>query len=131
MYRALIVAANNYDRERYKRILQELDIEIMDKCRTAAEALQVFRVSKPEIVVLDLLIPVTSGIDLLRSMKNDNETTSIVFLTPIDTRAIIERAFRLRAEDVLVKPFSDAEFASTMLHIMQYAAERSNSIKLS
>src|SRR4051812_41991363 len=101
--RALVVAANNYDRNRYKRILQELDVEAIDRFKTTPEAHQLFRLLKPELVILDFLIPTISGLDMIRAMKNDYDGATIIFLTPVDTRSLIERAFRLRAEDILVK----------------------------
>ena len=131
MTRALIVVGNNYDRERYKNILQDMDLEVTDKPRTGVEAQQIYRVMKPEIVILDLMISGTSGLDLLRLMKNDFDGSTILFLTGVDSRNVMERAFRLRAEDILVKPFSDAEFASTVLHAKKNQEARSQFLPVS
>jgi CheY-like chemotaxis protein len=130
MSRALIVASNNFDRERYKRILVDLEVEVSDKPRVGTEALQIFRVMKPELVILDMIFPGMSGLDLLRSMKNDFDGGSILFLTPINTRSVMERAFRLRAEDVLIKPFSDEEFASTVLHLLKNNEHRNHAMPI-
>lgn len=118
MTRVLIAAANNYDRVRYKKILVDLDLEVIDKPTTGPDALQIFRVLKPEMAIVDYLLPGMAGIDLLKTMKNDVDTSSILFLTPVTNKISIERAFRHRADDILIKPFSDEEFASTVLHLL-------------
>lgn len=129
--KAFVVAANNYDRERYKRILQDLELEVHDTVRSGIDAIRVFRVLKPDLVIIDFLIPEMSGLDVLRTMKNEYDSAAVVLLTPVDTRAIIERAFRLRADDVLVKPFSDQEFASTVLHVIHNLDTRSQFLTIS
>lgn len=124
MSRALVIAANNFDRQRYKGILTDLDLEVHDQPRNGVEALHAFRLLKPQLVVLDLIFPGMSGLELVRTMKNDYDEASIIFLTPVNSRSLLERAFRLRADDILVKPFSDEEFASAVLHLIEKNASQ-------
>jgi DNA-binding response OmpR family regulator len=64
------------------------------------------RHEKPDLVLLDIIMPGVSGFDVLRKLKEMEETCSIpvVMLTAIGTEEAKEKAMSLYNEDYLVKP---------------------------
>lgn len=60
----------------------------------------------PDLVVLDLVMPGTSGLDVLRSARAEGHTGPVVVITGSATTAQIQAAKRLGAFDVILKPFS-------------------------
>ena len=76
-----------------------------------AAVLECIRKVKPDIVVLDAMMPVMDGFETLRRIKTDPElaATPVVMLTAMRRDADIVEALRLGAADYLPKPFSPDE----------------------
>jgi diguanylate cyclase (GGDEF)-like protein len=76
-----------------------------------AQALVLCRASKPDVVLLDVEMPVLDGYGVLEAIKSDAELalTPIVFLTAREDTGSVVRALELGAHDYLRKPFAPAE----------------------
>ena len=70
-----------------------------------ADGLELIRKEKPDLVILDILLPKMNGLDVLSHAKRDEATKHIpvVILTNIDRKEEIERARSLGAVDYLSK----------------------------
>jgi DNA-binding NarL/FixJ family response regulator len=81
----------------------EPDINVVARCRNADEALRAVRTSSPDVLVLDLLMPGSGGLELLRAMGDKDRRTRIILLTAvIDDDQLLE-AIRLGAQGVVLK----------------------------
>lgn len=69
------------------------------------EALKVIREYKPDIVLLDLIMPIKNGFEVLEEMKKDNEIKNIpvIILSNLGQDTDIERGRELGASDYLIK----------------------------
>ncbi len=63
----------------------------------------------PDAVMLDIKLPRTSGLDILKEIKNRGIEAQIVMLTADDTADTAVRAMKLGAADYLTKPFNNDE----------------------
>jgi len=72
------------------------------------EALKAVRVSLPDLVLLDLMLPGLDGLEVCRSLKQDPHTRNlpIVMLTAKGEEADIVAGLELGADDYVTKPFS-------------------------
>ena len=61
---------------------------------------------KPDLILLDIIMPGMGGFDVLRELKNKRETTSIpvIMLTAVGSEEAKEKALGLYDEDYVVKP---------------------------
>jgi two-component system response regulator RegX3 len=75
------------------------------------QALDVFRAERPAIVVLDLMLPSLSGLDVCRSIRAESRVP-IVILTAKDAEADKVAGLELGADDYVTKPFSMRELVS-------------------
>ena len=73
-----------------------------------AEALRVFESSSPDLVVLDLMLPEVSGLDVCREIRG-RSAVPIVMLTAKDAETDIVLGLEAGADDYVTKPFSTAE----------------------
>ena len=81
---------------------------------TAADgdgALAAFRLDPPAIVILDLMLPKLSGLDVCRAIRNES-AVPIVILTAKDSEADKVAGLELGADDYVTKPFSMRELVS-------------------
>ena len=77
------------------------------------DALKAAREERPDIVVLDVMLPGVSGYDVLAEMRRREETrdVGVILLTARREEADRIRGLSLGADDYLTKPFSPAELA--------------------
>jgi twitching motility two-component system response regulator PilH len=76
MTKVLVVEDSRFMRTTMKRILVEAGFGVVD-VNDGEEGLQLARQSKPDLVILDMLLPKMGGEHLLRSLKQDPTTASI------------------------------------------------------
>lgn len=76
-------------------------------------AVELTRSSKPDIVLLDLMMPDVSGFDILQALRADLELkhTPVIVLTSSDDSETKLQALRLGANDFLSKPVDSSELA--------------------
>ena len=72
------------------------------------EALRLFDTERPALVLLDLVLPGSDGIDLMGKMLNV-ALVPVIFLSAYNREETIVRAFEMGAIDYIVKPFSPTE----------------------
>ena len=82
--------------------------------QNGAEALDLIRSVSPNLVVLDVMMPVMDGFEVLREMKRDSETWDIpaIMLTAREMEEDKLKGFELGAVDYVTKPFSPAELTA-------------------
>ena len=74
------------------------------------EALRLIEVEKPDLILLDLMLPGVDGIELLKPIFRITDTP-VIFLSGRDEEQDVVRAFEAGADDYIVKPFSPTELA--------------------
>jgi two-component system LytT family response regulator len=87
------------------------DFAVVQECRNGAEVLAALDDVSPDVVFLDIQMPEIGGFEVIRR-RTPERMPAVVFLTAYDQYAI--RAFEAQALDYLVKPVTEARFASTM-----------------
>ena len=105
--RVLIVDDERLARIRLEDLLaREPGVEIVGTARNGAAALEAIRTLRPDLVFLDVQMPVMTGLDVVREAGADMPAT--IFVTAFDQYAL--HAFDAAAVDYLVKPFTDERF---------------------
>jgi len=72
------------------------------------EALSVLSQSKPDLVLLDVVMPGLSGLDVCRQLKRDKETRGIpvIMFTALGSEVGIMLSKQEKADDYILKPFT-------------------------
>ena len=81
-------------------------------------ALQIFRDKKPDILVLDLMLPGVSGLDVCRQIRKESDTP-ILMLTARDEETDRLIGLELGADDYVSKPFSPREVVARVKAILR------------
>jgi two-component system response regulator RegX3 len=79
--------------------------------RDGQEALERFALEPPDLVILDLMLPAVSGLDVCRRIR-ESSTVPIVMVTAKDSEADKVAGLELGADDYVTKPFSVRELVS-------------------
>ena len=106
--RVLIVDDERLARVRLEDLLRrEPGVEIIGQARNGALAVEAIRLLRPDLVFLDVQMPVMTGFDVVREIGAESMPVTI-FVTAFDQYAL--QAFDVAAIDYLVKPFGDERF---------------------
>jgi two-component system LytT family response regulator len=110
--RALVVDDEPLARRNVTVLLrQDPVVGAIEECASGAEAIEVIRRWKPDLVFLDVQMPECDGFDVLEMLGADLPR-AIIFVTAHDEYAL--RAFEAGALDYLLKPFDDARFVRAL-----------------
>ncbi len=80
-------------------------------CADGARALAVFRESKPDLVLLDLMLPGRDGIDVCRSIRAESGVPIVMLTAKTDTVDVV-LGLESGADDYVVKPFKPKELVA-------------------
>jgi two-component system, LytTR family, response regulator len=121
MMRALIVDDEVHAREELQVLLEETrEFSIAGSCANAFEALKVIKQERPEVLFLDIQMPILSGFELL-SMIDEEVMPIVVFVTAYDEYAV--KAFEENALDYLLKPLEKHRLAKTVHKLKRMLGE--------
>ena len=84
-------------------------------------AYESIKANNPDLVILDIMMPVMDGYQVLKKMKEDENLKNIpvVMLTVRGQEQDILRGFDLGSDDYIVKPFRPAELAARVKTILR------------
>ncbi len=86
----------------------------VDACLRGDDAPDYLRLAKYDAVVLDVLLPGQSGIEVLRGMRGRGDATPVLLLTALDGISDRVKGLDAGADDYLVKPFSFDELLARL-----------------
>jgi two-component system KDP operon response regulator KdpE len=93
------------------------------EAENAAEALERLRRDKPELMMLDLGLPDTEGIDVIRQVRAFSKVPIIVLSSRADEKGKVE-ALDLGADDYVTKPFGMAELVARIRTALRHGVQR-------
>jgi len=124
MITALIADDEPLLRDQLKLRLGKLwpELRIVAEAAQGAEALTLYEAHEPDVVFLDIHMPVMSGIEAARLIGRGRERRAhVVFVTAFDEYAV--EAFERGAIDYVLKPFNEARLAATVERLQERIAE--------
>ena len=98
-----------------KESLETRNFEVI-LCKNGEEASSEFLKSKPDILVLDVMMPKKDGFTLAKEIRKIDKKTPIIFLTAKSQTQNVVDGFHFGGNDYLKKPFSMEELLS-LIHI--------------
>jgi two-component system OmpR family response regulator len=90
-----------------------------------------FKEQRPDLVVLDVMLPDLDGFEVIRQMRADGVRTPVVFLTARDATEDKVRGLTLGGDDYVTKPFSLEELTARIRAVLRRTAGEQSSPKLS
>jgi CheY-like chemotaxis protein len=89
--------------------LNKLGYEVLT-ATNGIEALDSARENIPDLILLDLMIPVLDGVEVAKRLKSEEETKYIpIIVLTASTHKVAEKAKECQAEDYITKPFVPEE----------------------
>ncbi len=118
----LAIDDTTYNLEVLTMILEEIDAEV--RCvESGQEALELVKTRMPDLILLDILMPVMDGFEVCSILKSKTETSHIpiIFLSALDDIESKVKAFEVGGIDYMTKPFNTLEVAARVkTHLKQH-----------
>ena len=103
MTRVLLVDDHPMIGAALQMLLRDSDYELLDRARTAAEATKQIARLKPDLLLLDVHLPDSSGLDVLRRLKNGRSRPKVILLTAGMDESQLLTAAELKPEGMVLK----------------------------
>jgi CheY-like chemotaxis protein len=90
-------------------------------CQDAATALAEIEVAKPDIVITDVIMPDKDGYEVCQHIKShpDLAKTPVILMSGVVNRAVAEKAFAVKADELLRKPFQPQDLIARVRHLLK------------
>ncbi len=110
-YSVVIIDDEPWTREVVKHLgrWKELGLTIAGEASDGDLGLQMVRELQPDIILTDVRMPYLNGIELIRTLRDENNDAQVIFFSGYDDSAYIRSALRLGADDYLLKPIKPNE----------------------
>jgi DNA-binding NarL/FixJ family response regulator len=92
--------------------------QVIGEAENAMDALTYCERHRPEIILLDLILPDRFGIEIIDELRKINDSIKIVVITCLDQIEIDRKLSEKKCSAVIKKPFTSDEFKETMEDII-------------
>ena len=97
----------------------ELENYNVETCGNGGEAISIIKKFTPDLILLDIMLPVIGGIEIYKQLKDLNNNTPVIFLTAKNNVQDKIEGLKLGADDYITKPFSMEELLLRMDNIFK------------
>ena len=122
-YSVLVVDDEELTLRTISRGLRQEGFEVLTAA-SGEDALKSFRGEKPDLTLLDIVLPGIDGVEVLRQIKEGNPAAIVIMMSAYHLVDRAVEAMKLRAYDYLVKPFHLDDMIATMHRATEMLALR-------
>lgn len=125
--KCLIVEDAPFMREIYRYMLANSDdIEIVAEADDGEKALACLAEHKPDLVLLDLVLPVINGIEVMQKISDISPNSKVVVITSLEIESVLNQAKALGAIACLQKPFTKQQILDVIIDLNKTYQEVQN-----
>jgi two-component system chemotaxis response regulator CheY len=122
--RVVIVDDNEMIREVLRVMLRSHDFEVAGEATDGDSGLEMALSARPDVVCLDVVMPTTNGLDVLKEIKAKLPHTVVLMVTGNRDRDTVTAALQTGADGFILKPFN----TGTVIDTVQKALAKSRSL---
>lgn len=110
----LIVDDSNIMRRAIEKYAAPLGLELIGTAGNGREALLLFEQLRPDLVTLDITMPLMDGLSCLYEMMKINPHAKVIVISALSDQATGLKALKLGARSFLPKPFTEKQLAEEL-----------------
>ena len=112
MAKILIVDDSKTSRKFLRNMLEDAGHEIVSEAVNGVEGVEKFRLYKPDVVTMDITMPVMDGIQTLVKIKEYDPGAKVIMVTAAGQKGKMVDAIKLGAAEFVTKPFETDQIIS-------------------
>ena len=109
MARFVVIDDSKVARNFLRSVLEGAGHEIVAEGVNGLEGFDLYRAHKPDIITLDVVMPILTGTECLKKIMADSPDANIIVVTSVGKNILIEESIKSGAKAVIVKPFDEGD----------------------
>ncbi|MGN1180625.1 MAG: response regulator [Suilimivivens sp.] len=118
MAKILIVDDSRTSRKILRGILEEAGHEVIDEAVNGDEGFIKYKELRPDLVTMDITMPITDGIQALQLIKHLDKEAHVVMITAAGQKEKMIQALKEGADEFITKPFDKDEVIKAIGNIV-------------
>jgi two-component system chemotaxis response regulator CheY len=119
MAKCMIVDDSLFQRKSLARLVTQLGWEVMSEASNGREAVESYRRARPDLVLMDLLMPEMEGTDAVGKIIEHDRNAKIVIVSSLGYDEIVDKAISLGAKQFITKPVDFTEAADKLIAVLE------------
>lgn len=115
----LIVDDSRTSRKILESILTDGGLSVVGQAEDGSIGVEKYKKLKPDIVTMDITMPVMDGVEALKQIKEFDPNAKVVMVTAAGQKSKIIEALKLGVDDFLTKPYEADEIVTTVKKILE------------
>ena len=112
--RVLLVDDIGMMRRVIREALEASGVAVAGEAAHGQEAVQLYSQVRPDIVIMDITMPVMDGIEALRRIRTLDPRATVIMCSSMSQQRYVMKAIQLGARDFIVKPFKTERIVSAV-----------------
>jgi len=109
MATVLIVDDSKTSRKMLRDVITNMGLEVIGEAVNGEDGFLKYKELRPDIVTMDITMPVMSGLESLLLIKHEDENAKVVMITAAGQKNNLMSAVKAGAEEFLTKPLEETE----------------------
>lgn len=119
MAKILIVDDSRTSRTMLREMLEEMGHDVIGEAADGEAAIVCFKEYCPDIVTLDITMPILDGIDALKQIRKVDPSAKAIMITAAGQKSKIMDAIKAGASDYVVKPIMKEQLSIAIERVMK------------
>lgn len=116
--KVLIVDDSRTSRKVLSDVLTRMGLEVIGEAVNGEDGFLKYKELRPDIVTMDITMPVMNGLESLLLIKHEDENARVVMITAAGQKNNLMQAVKAGAEEFLTKPLEEEEIRRVMSEII-------------
>ncbi len=99
-------------------ILSQAGFEVVGEAESGLQAVEKYRILKPDLVTMDIVMPDMGGIEAVREICKDDPAAKILMCSAMGQQALVVEAIQAGAKDFVVKPFQPSRVLEAVQRVL-------------
>jgi len=119
MPRVLVADDASFMRQMIREIVESEGFEVCGEASDGVEAVDEFKRLQPDVVTMDIVMPLKSGIDAVRGIVAIDPGACVVMCSALGQETLVTEAIQAGAKDFIVKPFKPDAVIDTLKKVLE------------
>ncbi|WP_258102973.1 response regulator transcription factor [Marinoscillum sp. MHG1-6] len=117
----LVIDDSAYTRMTLIKAIEGAGYQVIGEAKNGEEALDKIITLRPEVITLDNILPDMTGLQILKTLKNEGIRVGVIMISAVGQQSAIEEAMSLGANAYLIKPYSKEKLLNELKLVFKNA----------
>lgn len=113
-YRLLLVDDSDFSRGKLRTMLSQNGFNIVGEAANGGEAIKLVKEKKPHLVLVDVVMPEISGIELTEKILTNFTNTGVIVVSSLTQEQVVMQAIAAGAADFIPKPIDQTQLLESV-----------------